>query len=590
MKKNITINLCGRLYQIDEDAYELLSHYMETLRNYFVRQEGGDEIADDIEQRIAELFDEQVANGCQAITIEHVQAIIEQIGKLSDITDTQSDDNQSDGTTKKTDSTNSKTKTAEIGKKFYRDTNNSMLFGVLAGAAQYMNTNVKTIRWTYVILCIIWGGISLFNPFVINFGHLSYRLYLSTFTVPLIILPELAYFILAACIPSANTPEDKLKMKGMPVNPQNLTKEVNEQSVLKQTKSNLSGWNIFIGILSIFIAIISAINLMAEIGGGGLLGFLANKEFCQLPGWHYDIIMTRGLIAAAMLFISISIILYCSIHSALSSFKKVKPMSNKQRILWSVGWLISVITFVVFLVLTISSVSDAMDRLEEERALAREEYEESHTHYGFRFSVEDWNYFIENDWKLVTSKNTERYTYVGEWMDGNDQTRYLDAFNDESPVVVSIQHTDSVQPGTYRLSAAVRSNDSHRFIFAQLDNEEEYRLKEIPVFDNSGGPIHFIARKMSGLLADDEEFNLAEIDPDGINQERLKQKSKNTILSISVANNECGYGWSYIAISDIVVTQPSQITYGLTTDEAITGVEPATGWFSATDFKLEKIK
>ena len=24
MKKNITINLCGRLFQIDEDAYELL--------------------------------------------------------------------------------------------------------------------------------------------------------------------------------------------------------------------------------------------------------------------------------------------------------------------------------------------------------------------------------------------------------------------------------------------------------------------------------------------------------------------------------------------------------------------------------------
>ena len=28
MKKNITINLCGRLFQIDEDAYELLQNYI----------------------------------------------------------------------------------------------------------------------------------------------------------------------------------------------------------------------------------------------------------------------------------------------------------------------------------------------------------------------------------------------------------------------------------------------------------------------------------------------------------------------------------------------------------------------------------
>ena len=72
MKKNITINLCGRLYQIDEDAYELLSHYTETLRNYFLKQEGGKEIADDIEERVAELLDDLKAQGTEAITIEHV--------------------------------------------------------------------------------------------------------------------------------------------------------------------------------------------------------------------------------------------------------------------------------------------------------------------------------------------------------------------------------------------------------------------------------------------------------------------------------------------------------------------------------------
>ena len=81
MKKNITINLCGRLFQIDEDAYELLQQYIESLRQSFGREEGGEEIVNDIEARIAELFDELRQKGIEAITIDHVKNIITRIGK-----------------------------------------------------------------------------------------------------------------------------------------------------------------------------------------------------------------------------------------------------------------------------------------------------------------------------------------------------------------------------------------------------------------------------------------------------------------------------------------------------------------------------
>ena len=80
MKKNITINMFGRLYAIDEDAYRLLQQYIDTLRSYFSRKPDGKEIADDIEARIAELFDDLKANGVEAINIEHVQDIITRIG------------------------------------------------------------------------------------------------------------------------------------------------------------------------------------------------------------------------------------------------------------------------------------------------------------------------------------------------------------------------------------------------------------------------------------------------------------------------------------------------------------------------------
>ena len=42
MKKNITINMFGRLYSIDEDAYELLKKYTESIHQTFDRQEGGE--------------------------------------------------------------------------------------------------------------------------------------------------------------------------------------------------------------------------------------------------------------------------------------------------------------------------------------------------------------------------------------------------------------------------------------------------------------------------------------------------------------------------------------------------------------------
>lgn len=48
MKKNITINLYGTLYAIDEDACALLEQYLDNMKNYFHRREGGDEIADEV--------------------------------------------------------------------------------------------------------------------------------------------------------------------------------------------------------------------------------------------------------------------------------------------------------------------------------------------------------------------------------------------------------------------------------------------------------------------------------------------------------------------------------------------------------------
>ena len=85
MKKNISINIFGTIYAIDEDAYQLLDNYINGMKNYFRNEEGGEEIADDIEHRVAELLWEEKEKGMEAVNIETVKAIINKIGNAAEI-------------------------------------------------------------------------------------------------------------------------------------------------------------------------------------------------------------------------------------------------------------------------------------------------------------------------------------------------------------------------------------------------------------------------------------------------------------------------------------------------------------------------
>ena len=56
MKKTLTVNLGGTVFNIDDDAYRLLDNYLSNLKIHFRKEAGADEIIDDIERRISELF------------------------------------------------------------------------------------------------------------------------------------------------------------------------------------------------------------------------------------------------------------------------------------------------------------------------------------------------------------------------------------------------------------------------------------------------------------------------------------------------------------------------------------------------------
>ena len=56
MNKTVSINLSGQVFQVDEQAYDKLRNYLESIRRHFSVSDGGQEIISDIEARIAEVF------------------------------------------------------------------------------------------------------------------------------------------------------------------------------------------------------------------------------------------------------------------------------------------------------------------------------------------------------------------------------------------------------------------------------------------------------------------------------------------------------------------------------------------------------
>ena len=167
MKKNITINLCGRLFNIDEDAYELLHNYMETLRNYFKRQEGGEEIADDIEERIAELLDELKASGVEAVNIDHVKDIINRVGQPEQMEgDAESADGKSANAGGNTNQQSAYHqpyghKGIEGVKEFfktrrlYRNPKDKMFAGVVSGLASSFEIEATQLRLAIILVMLV---------------------------------------------------------------------------------------------------------------------------------------------------------------------------------------------------------------------------------------------------------------------------------------------------------------------------------------------------------------------------------------------------------------------------------------------------
>ncbi|MBQ7472032.1 MAG: PspC domain-containing protein, partial [Prevotella sp.] len=563
MKKNITINLCGRLYNIDEDAYDLLRNYIDSLRSYFGKQQGGEEIADDIEERIAELLDELKERDIEAITIDHVQDIIKRVGNPDEM-DTPHDTDESDDKTTE----NRQEQHSLFSKRLYRNPNDKKLTGVLSGIAAYLNVDSLWCRLVFV-------GIMMFF-WLTGLRQVFWML-------------TLVYIVMAVLMPVAGTPEERLRMKGHRVTPETLRKEVTEEAD-RQYETRRSEGNrslissffstIFTMIGFLFRWFVYALGFLMVLVCVACVVALASVFIAPETSLNHSVYMSElfqtalptlrpaFIVLAVSSFIVLLITAYSIIHSLLSEFKQLPVMSYAQRVVLLIIWVVAVIVSLVAGTILIPRIIKIEHKLEEKRVV---ESRLEDTHDGIYIEKEEWDFLNENGWRILNAEGcNDRFTAYGEYyVSGSEGNRYLDCYDKHHRQRYRAERTDSIMPGTYRLSVAARADG--RGVYVYMITNGKKRLIEIPANGNTGGDIWESAKdkldnlESKGKDVDEETRCLADV------------------------NDSNGYGWSRLVFDSIVVKTPTTISYGLCSDPSFTWKSWIGHWFSACDFVLEEV-
>ena len=156
MKKTFTISLGHSVFNVEEDAYDVLKIYLDSIKNYFQKMENDSEIISDFELRIAENFSSKLSSGKQYINLSDVKEVIQIMGSLDDFQEIYDDDQTEDVKEDK-----------KINNKLFRDSSNRIIAGVCSGIAEYFKIDPIIVRVLFfiavplnlIVYIIFWIGI-----------------------------------------------------------------------------------------------------------------------------------------------------------------------------------------------------------------------------------------------------------------------------------------------------------------------------------------------------------------------------------------------------------------------------------------------
>ncbi|MFN0036409.1 MAG: GIN domain-containing protein [Saprospiraceae bacterium] len=192
MNKILNINLGGYALTIDDDAYEYLTGYLDSIRRRFSESDGRDEIVGDIETRIGELISQGMGSRT-IVMLPDAEAAVAVMGKPEDFGGEEASDSSSGSGSKKSGKSTSRT-----GKRLLRDEDDAVVGGVCSGLSAYFG--IQDPVWMRLIFVLLAFG---------SFG----------FWMP-------AYILLWVLVPAAKSAADRLTMRGEQVTMDNIAREV----------------------------------------------------------------------------------------------------------------------------------------------------------------------------------------------------------------------------------------------------------------------------------------------------------------------------------------------------------------------------
>ena len=185
MKKTLNITIGGRVFAIEEDAFDRLNTYLEQIKTIFKTYPDPEEIIADMEDRLADQFQSMHENSANnLITLANVEGVIAIMGTPEDLEHETTSDEQV--------TTSHKDKETDGPRRLYRNSDDKIIFGVCSGVAAYFNINSLWIRVAFIVFSLL----PLPVPFLSG---------------------VLLYVILAIIIPEAKSTTEKMEMRGKPI-------------------------------------------------------------------------------------------------------------------------------------------------------------------------------------------------------------------------------------------------------------------------------------------------------------------------------------------------------------------------------------
>lgn len=168
MKKNISINISGIIFHIEEDGYGKLKEYLESINSYFANYDDSSEIIADIESRVAEIFLSKLDDGKQIIIDEDVEALITTMGTIADFEAIEEEEDKSNTNTEEQTAEEPEDQKATEPRKLRRDEGRKIIGGVAAGVAHYFGMDPLWVRMIMILLLILGpiGGV-MFVTYVV---------------------------------------------------------------------------------------------------------------------------------------------------------------------------------------------------------------------------------------------------------------------------------------------------------------------------------------------------------------------------------------------------------------------------------------